>query len=96
MILNIVVAVNPEINAAGIEVFTAEAVAGIFGEMEDACFGFETGEFTAIHNVLAANGFDVARKVVNFNAAKPQVPFMPVDAFADEFYECHFVGVEKL
>ena len=96
MVINIVETKNPEVNAARIELFAAQTVADVFGEMNDASFGFGAGESFAVHDILAADGLNIAGVVVDLDAAEAEVPFVAVDTLADELYERHFIGVEKL
>lgn len=71
--LSVVVAASeikgPDIDAARIELFAAEAVADIFGKMNEACFGFFARKVAAVEYELAANGLDVASGAIDFDAA---------------------------
>ena len=77
-------------------VFAAEAKAGVFGEMNNACFDLPMREAARFEDVLAADGFDVARPVVDFEATQALIPFVAINALANHFNQSLFVGIKEL
>ena len=65
----VVVAIGPDVDAAGVKLFAAQAVADILGEVKNASFDVFPAEIFTLEDVLAADGFNTKKYVVNLDAA---------------------------
>ena len=76
--------------------FAAKAVADVLGQMHDAGVNFAFCEMFAFKDILAADRFNIANPIIDFDAAQTFIPFCAVDAMTDHFDERALVGVEQL